>query len=109
MKEKGDKTHVDTTEYDFGTERMSISTKCKDPELAIQYCDFWFTDQGIQLANYGVEGLSCEVVDGKPQFTDTVLNNPRSGCRRRDLLLHWPEQHSLLVLQLQAAGLLQRG
>lgn len=76
VKTKGEKTHVDTTEYDFGIERMSISTKCSDPELAIQYCDFWFTDQGIQLANYGVEGLSCEVVDGKPQFTDTVLNNP---------------------------------
>ena len=44
VKEKGDKTHVDTTEYDFGAERMSISTKCSDPELAIQYCDFWFTD-----------------------------------------------------------------
>ena len=76
VKTEGEKTHVDTTEYDFGAERMSISTKCEDPELAIQYCDFWFTDQGIQLANYGVEGLSCEVVDGKPQFTDTVLNNP---------------------------------
>lgn len=76
VKTEGEKTHVDTTEYDFGTERMSISTKCKDPELAIQYCDFWFTDEGIQLANYGAEGLSCEVVDGKPQFTDTVLNNP---------------------------------
>lgn len=76
VKEKGEKTHVDTTEYDFGVERMSISTKCEDPELAIQYCDFWFTDQGIQLANYGAEGISCEVVDGKPQFTDTVLNNP---------------------------------
>ena len=76
VKEKGDKTHVDTTEYDFGTERMSISTKCEYPEIAIQYCDFWFTDQGIQLANYGVEGESCEVVDGKAQFTDLVLNNP---------------------------------
>ena len=76
VKEKGEKTHVDTTEYDFGVERMSISTKCENPEIAIQYCDFWFTDEGIQLANYGVEGLSCEVVDGKPQFTDTVLNNP---------------------------------
>lgn len=74
--EKGEKTHVDTTEYDFGNERMSISTKCKNPELAIQYCEYWFTDEGIQLANYGVEGESCEVVDGKPQFTDLVLNNP---------------------------------
>lgn len=76
VKTEGEKTHVDTTEYDFGAERMSISTKCEEPELAIQYCDFWFTDQGIQLANYGAEGLSCEVVDGKAQFTDLVLNNP---------------------------------
>lgn len=76
VKEKGEKTHVDTTEYDFGAERMSISTKCENPELAIQYCDFWFTDEGIQLANYGVEGESCQVVDGKAQFTDLVLNNP---------------------------------
>lgn len=75
VKTEGEKTHVDTTEFDFGTERMSISTKCEDVELAIQYCDFWFTDLGIQLANYGAEGISCEVVDGKPQFTDTVLNN----------------------------------
>ncbi len=74
--EKGDKTHLDTTEYDFGAERMSITTQCEDPELAIRYLNFWFTDQGIQLANYGAEGISCEVVDGAPQFTDTVLNNP---------------------------------
>lgn len=76
VKEKGEKTHVDTTEYDFGQERMSITTQCENPELAIQYCNFWFTDEGIQLANYGAEGVSCEVVDGKPQFTDAVLNNP---------------------------------
>ena len=76
VKEKGEKTHVDTTEFDFGAERMSISTKCENPEIAIQYCDYWFTDAGIQLANYGVEGESCEVVDGVAQFTDLVLNNP---------------------------------
>ena len=76
VKEKGEFTHVDTTEYDFGAERMSISTGCEEPEIAIQYCDFWFTDEGIQLANYGVEGESCVVVDGKAQFSDMVLNNP---------------------------------
>ena len=76
VKEKGEFTHVDTTEYDFGAERMSISTGCETPEIAIQYCDFWFTDEGIQLANYGVEGESCVVVDGVAQFSDMVLNNP---------------------------------
>ena len=79
VKEKGEKTHVDTTEYDFGKEMMSISTNCQEPKLAIQFCEYLYTDEGIQLVNYGVEGLSCEVVDGKPQFTDAVLNNPDLG------------------------------
>jgi putative aldouronate transport system substrate-binding protein len=74
--EKGDITHLDTTEYDFGAERFSITTQCENPELAIQYADFWFTERGIRLANYGADGVSCEVVDGQPQFTDAVLNNP---------------------------------
>lgn len=79
VKEKGEKTHVDTTEYDFGSEFMSITTKCEEPELAIQFCEYLYTDEGIQLVNYGVEGESCEVVDGKAQFTDLVLNNPDLG------------------------------
>lgn len=102
--EKGEKTHVDTTEYDFGNERMSISTKCEDPELAIQYCEYWFTDEGIQLANYGVEGDSCEVVDGVPQFTDAVLNNPDmapgdaiSFYTGRNCIPTWASNSKLLV------------
>ena len=102
--EKGEKTHVDTTEYDFGNERMSISTKCEDPELAIKYCEYWFTDEGIQLANYGVEGDSCEVVDGVPQFTDAVLNNPDlapgdaiSFYTGRNCIPTWASNSKLLV------------
>ena len=75
--EKGEKVHVDTTEYDFGGERVAITTACENPELAVQYWDFWFTEQGINLANYGVEGLTCEIgEDGKPHFTEMVTNNP---------------------------------
>lgn len=76
VKEKGEKTHVDTTEFDFGGEFMSISTKCEEPELAIQFCEFWFTDEGIMLGNYGVEGLSYDMVDGEPTFNDNMMNNP---------------------------------
>lgn len=76
VKEKGEITHVDTTEYDFGGEFMSVSTKCENPELAIQFCEFWFTDEGILLGNYGVEGLSYDMVDGVPTFNDNMMNNP---------------------------------
>ncbi len=75
--EKGEKVHVDTTEYDFGGERVSITTACENPELAVKYWDFWFTDEGIVLANYGVVGETCEIgEDGQPYFTEMVTNNP---------------------------------
>ncbi len=76
VKEKGEKTHVDTTEFDFGKEMMSISTKCEEPELAIQFCNYWFTDEGILLGNYGVEGMSYDMVDGVPTFNDGLMNHP---------------------------------
>ena len=100
VKEKGEFTHVDTTEYDFGAERMSISTKCEDPEIAILFCDFWFTDEGIQLGNYGVEGESCVVVDGVAQFSDLVLDHleidPISVYTGRNSTPFWESNKRLL-------------
>lgn len=42
--------------------------------LATKWMDFWFSDVGVNLCNYGIEGTSYEMVDGKPVFTDMVVN-----------------------------------
>ena len=76
--EEGQTTHfstitdkVDTTGGNF------ISTSCENVELAMAWCNYWYTDEGILLANYGIEGESWEYdEDGNPQFTDLVVNNP---------------------------------
>jgi putative aldouronate transport system substrate-binding protein len=41
----------------------------------IKYFDFWFTEEGRRLANFGVEGQQYTMVDGEPTFTDAVLNS----------------------------------
>ena len=41
----------------------------------IKYFDFWFSEEGRRLANFGVEGEHYEMVDGEPKFTDAVLNS----------------------------------
>lgn len=56
---------------------LSMSTQCSDPELAIKYMDYLFSDEGFMLANYGIEGETYTMVDGEPQFTDLILNNPQ--------------------------------
>ncbi len=55
---------------------LSVSTDCAHPELMVKIMDYLFTEEGSLLASYGIEGLSYEIVDGEPQFTDLIANNP---------------------------------
>lgn len=50
-----------------------ISMKNPDPIATIKYFDFWFTEEGRRMANFGIEGDTYTMVDGKPIFTDKVL------------------------------------
>jgi putative aldouronate transport system substrate-binding protein len=62
---------VDTTGGNF------ISTNCKDVELAMAWCNYWYTDEGTLLANYGIQGETWDYDEnGEPQFTDLVVGNP---------------------------------
>lgn len=52
----------------------AISANCKNPEVAIHFLDWFFTEEGSIATNYGIEGQSYTMVDGKPTFTDEVLS-----------------------------------
>jgi putative aldouronate transport system substrate-binding protein len=45
------------------------------PVETIKYFDFWFTEEGRRLANFGVEGEQYTMVDGAAQFTEEFLTN----------------------------------
>lgn len=51
----------------------AISSNCKNPEAAIRYMDWFFSEEGSRAINFGIEGRSYTIVDGKPQFMDEVL------------------------------------
>lgn len=74
--EKGQKVDtIDDTQYLDGN--TAISTNCQDIELACRYLDSWFTVEGSNLANYGVEGETYFINDdGYAQFTELITNNP---------------------------------
>ncbi len=76
--EEGATTHFSTVTSKVDTRGGNfISTNCSDPELAMAWCNYWYTEEGCLLANYGIEGKSWERdADGNPQFTDLVVNNP---------------------------------
>jgi len=53
----------------------AISYTNEHPVETIKYFDFWFTEEGRRLANFGVEGEQYTLVDGEAIFTDEVLNS----------------------------------
>lgn len=69
--------------------RWTITTNCEDPETIIQVADYLYTEEGILLANYGVEGVTFEFnAEGKPEFTDLILHNPDGYAYRDAVALH---------------------
>lgn len=51
-----------------------ITTSCENPEAAMTFLNFGFTEEGSMMYNYGLEGVSYTMVDGKPVFTDAMTD-----------------------------------
>ena len=73
---KGDVAHFPPLENEVKSPYLAITTACKDPESAAEWVDYWYTEEGFDMTNFGVEGLSYNMVDGKHVYTDVILNNP---------------------------------
>ena len=53
-----------------------ISSTCKDPVTVIKYMDYFFTDEGSELINWGVEGETFKKnEDGTRSYTDAVMTS----------------------------------
>lgn len=64
---------------------VGISTNCKDIEKALKFLDYAYSDKGHMTYNYGIEGESYELKDGKAVFTD-VINNNKDGLTKQEAL-----------------------
>ncbi len=56
----------------------SISSSNEHPVETIKYFDFFFTEIGRRYMNFGIEGETYTMVDGKPVLTDIILNGDKS-------------------------------
>lgn len=55
-------------------EGWAISATNKHPEETMKYFDFWWSEEGRRLVNFGFENIHYDLVDGKPIFKDSVIN-----------------------------------
>lgn len=65
---------------------LAITTACQKPEIVCAALDYLYTEEGSLLANYGVEGLTYEMVSGKPEFSEMMTRDPDADLKTMILL-----------------------
>lgn len=54
---------------------ITVSTTTEQLDLILDYFDYWYTDEIVMMANWGVEGDTYTLDEsGQPRYTDKVLN-----------------------------------
>jgi len=74
--------------WPVGSVGIAISAKSNHIVEAVKWLDFQYSEEGIMLNNFGVEGVSYEMVDGYPKFADVVFNSP-DGLSSTESLLNF--------------------
>jgi putative aldouronate transport system substrate-binding protein len=76
VKDRNSVTRIRTLSPNNREMETVVTTACKDPDLAVQWLDWGYTDEGYMWSNYGEEGVSYTLVNGKVQYTPLMTNNP---------------------------------
>ncbi|MFI3115854.1 MAG: hypothetical protein R3Y12_06930 [Clostridia bacterium] len=61
-----------------GTNGWAISTSCPEEYVGalFTYMDYFWSEEGWIMSNFGIEDVDYTMQNGEPIFTDAVLNNP---------------------------------
>lgn len=73
---KGDQPQFGQYFLPFNGFGAAITASSKHKEAAAKFLDYLYSEEGALLANFGIEGTSYKMDNGKPVFTDLILNNP---------------------------------
>ena len=73
---KGDKPEFGQKDWSYMPQGTpAITTSCQNPELAAKFLDFGYSEEGMLAYNFGTEGVSYNMVDGYPTYTDLILKD----------------------------------
>jgi putative aldouronate transport system substrate-binding protein len=100
---RGDQRHVSVRWPATGI-GLAVSSQTKYPEEVIKWLDYQYSEEGVILNNYGVEGISYDLVDGKPKYRKEVTNPEGGLTGTQALLLHTIGGGSWATISLPDAG-----
>ncbi len=81
-----------------------ISKNCEHPDRAIQFMDYLMSEHGQMLTYLGVEGVTYDIIDGKPVVRDDILQLLNTDRKKYDEVYgaddaYWMLQDNVMQLQ----------
>lgn len=53
---------------------FAISADCKNPEIALRWVDYFYSEEGVRFFHYGIDGDTCRTnADGSLSYVDSIL------------------------------------
>jgi len=72
----GDKLRFNKMNWDVNAQ-SAITPANKYPKETAKYLDYGYSPEGIMLFNFGIEGESYTMVNGKPTYTEKLTKPPK--------------------------------
>ena len=64
------------------TNGVAITTACGDVELAAKYLNYGYSEKGALTYGFGIEGVTYNMVDGYPTYTDLITKSAEGKSMR---------------------------
>ena len=88
-------THFTDMSMIKSSEHCTITEQCENPEVALKWINYWYTEYGAIVANYGTEGSSFEFdAEGNPQWTELITANEYDLPANRASAIHTLYAHT---------------
>ncbi len=66
----------------------AITAQAKNPALAARFLDYSYSEEGHMLNNFGIEGVSYNMIDGYPTFSEIITKNPNGLSMSQSIPLY---------------------
>ncbi|MDR2096624.1 MAG: extracellular solute-binding protein [Treponema sp.] len=89
VKKKGDKPKLINVDNLYtGGFSAGITTSCENPDIAARLLDYNYGEEGYIFNNFGIEGVSYTMVNGRPIYTDFIMKNPNGWSVAQSIASH---------------------
>jgi putative aldouronate transport system substrate-binding protein len=80
---KGERAFIGQRDFKYNPiASKAVTAAAKNPELAVKWLDYAYSEKGSLLFNFGIEGESYSIQNGTPIFTDKITKDPKYNLQQ---------------------------